>query len=178
MKKILIDKKNIIPKIKATKMFNLLADNELDYLFTIGNIYEYDINEIIIKEGEISPYLYIIISGSVTIKIKSNNPGASKDVYICAVGTGDIIGEAAIFTNFKRTANVFANESLRMFIIERDKFFEFIKMFPSSGIKILMVIIHSLLNKLKEVNHELAFEREADLEQKDIDDIINEFMTK
>ena len=178
MKKILIDKNNIIPKIKSTKMFNLLANNELDYLFSIGEIYEYSVNEIIINEGEISPYLYIILSGSVTIKIKSYNSEMPKDVYICSVGTGDIIGEAAIFTNVKRTANVIANESLRMFIIERDKFFEFIKTFPGSGIKILMVIIHSLLNKLKEINHELAFEREADLEQKDIDDIINEFMTK
>ena len=178
MKEIKIDKKDIVPKIKSTKMFNLLADNELDYLFSIGRIFEYNVNEIIINEGEISPFLYIILSGSVTIKIKIDNPESSKDVYICSIGTGDVIGEAAIFTNFKRTANVNANENLKLFIIEREKFFDFIKTFPNSGIKILMVIIHSLLNKLKEVNHELAFEREAHLEQTDIDSIINEFMTK
>ena len=156
----------------------LLTGNELDYLFSIGEIYQYDVNEIIINEGEISPYLYVILSGSVTIRIKTGNNDSAKNVYICSIGSGDVIGEAAIFTNFKRTANVIANESLKLFIIEREKFFEFIKTFPSSGIKILMVIIYSLLNKLKEVNHELAFEREVDLEQKDIDDIINEFMTK
>ena len=63
-----------------------------------------------------------------------------------------------------------------MFLIDREKFFEFIKSFPSAGIKILMIIIHSLLNKLKDVNHELAFEREAHLEQKDIDQIIDSFL--
>jgi CRP/FNR family transcriptional regulator, cyclic AMP receptor protein len=178
MKRIIIEKKDIVPKIKSTKMFNLLADDELDYLFSIGEIYEYNINEIIINEGEISPYLYIILSGSVTIRIKTGNGENLKDVYICSIGTGDVIGEAAIFTNFKRTANVIANENLKLFIIEREKFFDFIKTFPSSGIKILMVIIHSLLNKLKEVNHELAFEREVDLDQNDIDSIINDFIKK
>jgi CRP/FNR family transcriptional regulator, cyclic AMP receptor protein len=178
MRNILIDKKTIIPKLKSTRMFNFLSDSELEYLFTIGEIFEFVNKEIIINEGEISPYLYIILSGSVTIEIKKKNQAASKGVYICSIGTGDVIGEAAIFTNFKRTANAIANENLKMFKIERDKFFEFIKTFPGAGIKILMVIIHSLLNKLREVNHELAFEREAHLEQKDIDEIINSFLKK
>lgn len=178
MIKIKIDKNNIIPKIKSTKIFNFLSDDELDYLLAISNIYEYHHKEIVINEGDISSYLYIIISGSVSIEIKTQNKDNSKGIYICSIGEGDIIGEAAIFTNFKRTANVIADDELKMFIIEREKFFDFIKTYPGSGIKILMVIIHSLLNKLKEVNHELAFEREAHLDQEDIDEIINDFLKK
>ena len=178
MNKIKIDKNKIFPKIKSTKIFSFLSDDELDYILTISDIYEYNPKEKIINEGDISSYLYIIISGSVSIEIKTQNKENSKGVYICSIGEGDIIGEAAIFTNFKRTANVIADDELKMFIIERENFFNFIKTYPGSGIKILMVIIHSLLNKLKEVNHELAFEREAHLDQTDIDEIINDFLKK
>ncbi len=178
MNKIKIDKNKIFPIIKSTKIFSFLSDDELDYLLTISDIYEYSHKEKIINEGDISSYLYIIISGSVSIEIKAQSKDSSKGVYICSIGEGDIIGEAAIFTNFKRTANVIADDGLKMFIIEREKFFDFIKTYPGAGIKILMVIIHSLLNKLKDVNHELAFEREAHLDQTDIDEIINDFLKK
>jgi len=54
--------------------------------------------------------------------------------------------------------------------------FKFIKDYPRSGNKILMLIIYSLLKKLKEVNQELAYERKSDADQDDIDSIIQNFM--
>jgi hypothetical protein len=49
---------------------------------------------------------------------------------------------------------------------------KFIRTSPAAGNKILMVIIHGLLRKLKMVNHELAFERKSDMDQDDIDQLV------
>jgi hypothetical protein len=38
-----------------------------------------------------------------------------------------------------------------------------------------MVVIYSLLNKLRDANQELAFERRVDVGQADVDSIVSEF---
>ena len=120
--------------------------------------------------------MYIIIDGAVSIIIKQQlDDKTIKDVYISTIGEGDIIGEAAIFLNVKRTAHAISMMKLVVLKLERKELIEFINNHPSAGIKILMLIIFSLLNKLKDVNHELAFERKATFDQKDIDGLMNEF---
>ena len=142
----------------------------------MGKIIEYEKDEIIINENEIDPNMYIIIKGAVSIFIKQKcDDDTIKDVYISTISQGDIIGEAAIFLNAKRTAHVVSLLKLTVLKLERKEFYKFINNRPSAGIKILMLIIFSLLNKLKNVNQELAFERKATFDQKDIDKLMNEF---
>lgn len=49
----------------------------------------------------------------------------------------------------------------------------FVKKNPIASNKIFMIMIYSLLQKLKEANRELAYERKSDYNQADIDDLIN-----
>ncbi len=177
MKIIEADRDSFLQKLRSTKIFNMLKDDELNDILSAGEIAEYDEGEVLIKEGEINPEMYIILKGAVSIIIKQPcDENTVKDVYICTIGEGDIIGEAAIFSNVKRTAHAVAQMNLTALKIERKQFIEFINNHPSAGIKILMLIIFSLLNKLKEVNHELAFERKAAIVQEDIDSLMNEFL--
>ncbi|MCK4798374.1 MAG: cyclic nucleotide-binding domain-containing protein [Spirochaetes bacterium] len=175
MKEIEIDKKLLLSKLKISKIFKLLTDNELDDLLSISEVLEFDKHEEIIKEGEISPFLYVILTGSVNVIVKQNHENNLKDVYICTIGEGDVFGEAAIFLNVKRTAYVISNDTLQSIRIKRQNLIDFIKKHPSAGIKILMVIIYSLLHKLRGINQELAFERQAYVAQDDIDNLINDF---
>jgi hypothetical protein len=62
-----------------------------------------------------------------------------------------------------------------LFRLTRQELIRFIKKYPTTGNKILMVVIYSLLNKLREANQELAFERRVDVGQADVDSIVNEF---
>lgn len=161
----------------SLKIFKLFNAEELKYLLSISEILEYSEKELIIEEGEISPFIYIIAGGTVSVKIKQKDfDGNESDVFISTIGKGDVIGEAAIFANVKRTANIVSNETVQLIRIQRDIFISFIKRFPNAGIKLLMFVIYSLLNKLREVNHELAFERKAYVEQEDIDKVIKDFI--
>ena len=53
---------------------------------------------------------------------------------------------------------------------------KFINKHQGAGNKILMLIIYSLLRKLRDANQEIAFERKSDVTQEDIDSIIEDFV--
>ena len=72
----------------------------------------------------------------------------------------------------KRTADVIAAEDTVLLRIQRPEMMEFIRDYPRAGNKILMLIIYSLLRKLRAANQELAFERRADIHQDDVDALV------
>lgn len=175
MKEVQIESKELLTLFKAIKMLKYLTAEELNAFIALSDILEYSKDEKIISEGEISSYLYNVLEGSIRVVVQQQDEGKIKDIYIGTIGEGEIFGEAAILLNMKRTADVLSNDSIKVARIERSKFFSFIKKYPLAGIKILMYINYSLLNKLKEVNHELAFERKAYVDQQDIDNFVNNF---
>ncbi|HBD92616.1 MAG: hypothetical protein A2015_15850 [Spirochaetes bacterium GWF1_31_7] len=168
---------DISSKLKRIKMLELLSPEEIEEIAKVIEIVEYNSNEVIVAEGEISSYLYAVLDGSVRVTVKqTDEEGVIKDVYICTIGKSETFGEAAVFMNVERTADVFANDPVITMRIDRENLIRFIKSHPGAGIKILMIIIFSLLNKLKEANRELAFERKTVLAQNDIDALISDLM--
>ena len=129
--------------------------------------------EKIIEEGAESTTFYTVLDGAVNISVSERT---GKDVFICMLGEGDFFGEAALFLNTKRTAHATATEGTRILSIERDSFMAFLKEHPGAGIKLLMLIIYSLLAKLREANQELAFERKASISQSDVDNILSSYL--
>jgi len=80
-----------------------------------------------------------------------------------------------MFVNFKRTASIIAFDNVEILRIDRNAFIEFVKKYPSSGIKMLMIIIHTLLTKLRIANQELSYERTTHIEQGEIDQFIEDY---
>ena len=158
-----------ISKMKKAIIFHYLDDSLLREILEISSILKCNKNHRIISEGEISPYFFVVIEGSVNVFVKE---AGGKEVFVCAIGEGDVFGEAGIFIKAKRTANVVGNENTTLLRIHRKDLIEFIKKEPSTGIKLLMIIIYGLLKKLRDANQELAFERKSNLNQEDIDDIV------
>jgi CRP/FNR family transcriptional regulator, cyclic AMP receptor protein len=173
MNEVNINVNDLSSKLKDVTFFKYLKDEELKDFIKSSQLFEYNNNEKIIIEGEISSYLYILISGVVNVTV--NQKGA--DIYITTLGEGSVVGEAAIFVNFKRTASIGAFKNVEILRIERTDFIEFIKRNPSSGIKMLMVIIHTLLTKLNMANQELSFERTTHVDQGEIDKFIESYFT-
>ena len=95
-----------------------------------------------------------------------------KEVFICAIGAGDLFGEAGIFINMKRTAHVHAAEPTTIARISRKALLGFVHDDPPNGVKLLMLIIYNLLRKLRGANQEIAYERKSDIDQDDIDAIV------
>ena len=154
-----------LEKVLAFKFLDAL---ERDWILEHSEIIKADDGESIIEEGEVSPYLYAVLEGSANVLVHRDE----KEIYICMIGAGEIVGEAGLFMNVKRTANVVACGETIVLRLKRDAFLEFLTRQPRGGSRMLLVIIYGLLKKLRDANQELAFERNADSGQDDIDDMV------
>jgi len=167
------EKEAYFEKIKDIYVFKYLSKDDQKKILEISSFIRYDPEEKIINEGDIKPFFYAVIRGTVNVLVKEKD---GKEVFICAIGQGEIFGEAGIFLNVKRSANVITTEESVIMRIQRKQLLNFIRDYPAAGIKILMLIIYSLLSKLREANQEIAFERKADVNQDDIDALVQDFM--
>jgi len=145
-----------------------------DFQFFIGSseLLKYEDGELIVKQGAVDQSFYAVVAGSVQVMVEETS---GKDVYIATIGAGEVFGEAGIFLKVPRTANVLSLDDSIILRITREAVMKFIRQHPVSGNKFLMVIVHSLLKKLKEANQELAYERQCDVDQGDIDSILKDF---
>ena len=159
--------------IRDILLFKFLSEREVEDLLRMCEIQVFEEGERIVQQGEVEQAFYGVISGSVEVAV---GEGRRKNVYICTIGSGEVFGEAGMFMKVKRTANVNSLASTALLHITRSNFMQFIKKYPTTGNKILMVTVYSLLKKLREANQELAFERQFDIEQDDVDSIVDEFL--
>ena len=159
--------------VRKIIIFRYLEDVELDDILASGDILEYDGDEPIVNEGEFDQSIFGVLGGTVSVSVKEND---GNDVFICALGEGEIFGEAGFFLKIKRTASVLAKDTAIVFRLERKALMKHIRNFPTAGNKILLITIYGLLRKLRGANQELAYERKADMNQSDIDDIIDSLL--
>lgn len=172
--KLITDKSQWRDAIQKILVFRYLEDAELDDLLLSGDILEYDEDEPIINEGHFDQNVFGVLSGTVCVSVKEND---GKDVFICALGEGEIFGEAGFFLKIKRTASVISKDKAIVFRLERKALMKHIRTFPTAGNKILLITIYGLLRKLRGANQELAYERKGDMNQTDIDDILDSLLT-
>ena len=166
------NKDTIVKYLQKNTVLRSIKSEEISLFLDTGGIHFYNENEQILTENDPGSTIYFVINGN--IDVTKNEDG--KDVYICSLGTGEFFGEAGLFKSMKRTATIRASGESSILKIDRESFVSYIKTNPSSGIKILMLIIYSLLKKLKTLNQELAYERKLDIGQDDIDALINSLL--
>jgi CRP-like cAMP-binding protein len=161
-----------IPKVKSIMIFRVLSDEEIATLISVGCLVEYDAGEPIVHEHIKENALFGIVSGTVSVTVRQND----KDVFVCSLGAGDVFGEAAVFMNVERTATVVSSDEVILFRLTREQLLSFVKLHSVAGNRMFLVIIYSLLRKLRSANQELAFERRDDSDQDDIDALVESFM--
>ncbi len=161
-----------VSNMKGVVTFKYFSEEAIRDLLSKSEIMSYREGDTIIREGEKSPYFFAVLEGTVNVTVHDG----AKEVFISAIGKGDVFGEAGIFLSVKRTANVASAAQTTLVRIHRDSLLRFIQERPSEGVKFLMIIIYSLLKKLRDANQELAFERKSDVQQDDIDSLVRSIM--
>ena len=172
MNQVALDLDSIVPVIKKTSLFRHLPDADLERVLGLFTAFEYGPGETILTQGTVSDELYVVIDQSVAVEVDQGD----RNVYITTLGPGEMFGEAGIFLNVARTANVVAHDGALLIRIDRATFLGEIKGHPSEGVKILFMMIYTLLRKLKEANRELAYERREDGCQDEVDALIGSLL--
>jgi CRP/FNR family transcriptional regulator, cyclic AMP receptor protein len=162
------DKAGLVAPVRGIVTFRFLGDEEVVDLLEHCDALELEEGEVVVEEGEVSPYFFGIAMGTVSVSVA----GEGRQVYVNSLGAGDVFGEAGIFMSVPRTATVTAKERAVILRVHRSELAGFLKRHPEAGNKILLVIIFGLLRKLKLADQELAYERKADMGQEDVDAMV------
>ena len=174
MKEITFTPADVLPALRTSRLGRNLSSDELSTLFQFCSLYRYNPGEAIISEGEANHDMYVVVKNSVIVEITAESTGSK--AYVDTLSEGEIIGEAALFVNAKRTAHVRAADEADLLRLSRQEFFRLLGANTKIGIKLLFMIIYSLLGRLRAANEELAFERRLDSGQDDIDDLVAQML--
>jgi CRP-like cAMP-binding protein len=136
--------------VSAAKIFKNFSEQEKKTLIKWWDLMEFKKDDKILEKGKVRPYMYVLLSG----KLEANVISTLEKRYKVAIEPGDSFGETGLFTNYPRMASVVSLESGFMLQIERKMFAHFMKENPATANKIMVVIIYSLINRLRNISHE------------------------
>lgn len=100
-------------------------------------------NKVVMKEGEVGAFMYVVLEGRITVTIKKR--------LVEKIGPGGVLGEMALVDQSPRIATATADEDASLLAINRKDFLALIKTKPDFSLQLLK----SLAERLKQMNTQL-----------------------
>lgn len=137
---------SINDKVKDLPVFKHFTDKEKKQLAHIGmSILNFEKGELIIKEGDPSTTLYMLVEGSCLITKTRDGT----NIRLSKLQAGELFGEMAWISQKPRQSNVVANEKSTVLKMD-DTFFSNIN--PEMSNKIKDFLIELLIHRLDHMN--------------------------
>lgn len=110
-----------------------------------GSIRELPGNYYIVKEGDKSNHIYLLLSGAVDVLKKDHN---NSEFVITSLDQGSIFGEMSIFMNSKRTASIRTQTKVTLVQFSNQQFIDAL----SSSAILMFHLLESFSEKIKNDN--------------------------
>ncbi len=139
--------------LDATRWANDFAWAEIESLAAHLRVEGRRKGEVVCKEGDAQPSLFVIAKGSVSI-LKQDAGEQSK--LIAKLGPGQTIGEMALLDGQPRSATVAAAEDLVLLVLHRTELDRLVEEKPRLGVKLLWKLARLLSQRLRQTSGNLA----------------------
>ena len=123
--------------LSRLELFHDLAQGEIRALAQHCRHQFYGHEELIVRQGEESSEMYVIVRGKVRIEADT---GAHTPQVITTLGRGDFFGEMSMLTGEARAANVVATEETEVLALSREMFAPVIEANPDLADRISLVL--------------------------------------
>ena len=132
----------------ASKMalFRGLAPEDVAKIFARGMTMQVSKGEVIFKKGTTGSQMYVVLGGKVAI--------FDGQKQIASLSVGDMFGEMALISSEPRSATAVAEEASHLYVLNETTFQRL--MTKRVAIRILLNVIGTLSQRLREVNKRLA----------------------
>jgi CRP-like cAMP-binding protein len=107
--------------------------------------------ELIIKKGDLSDAMFLVLSGEVRARLKVGG----HDNSLGKIGAGELFGEVAMLSRTARSADVVGEAPTRLLRLSSEAFQRLIEEDSALAARILFNISHSLATRLAERNIDL-----------------------
>jgi CRP/FNR family cyclic AMP-dependent transcriptional regulator len=149
---VITDKQNfeLIDKIKNLNVFNRFEEDQIEEFINVCALKKFTQGEIIINEGSVDNWIYILISGSVKILKGNQTFGIFKRV-------GEVFGEMRVIVDSPRSASIIADAETTCLAIDFSKFkTDFKKAQPVILTILYRMFAEILAVRLRKTTEELA----------------------
>lgn len=171
MTRIEMTKDIFLQEVKQTAIFSCIDDSDIFEIADFSDILSYEQGDNIIAEGKENNGFYVLLSGKLEI-VKT---GKWDNIRLATLHHNVSFGESSLFKNENATASVNALEASTVLFISKDQFKTYINTHPKAGNVVLTYIVFSLLQKLKNTNEELVYERNIEFSPEDLASMMNMF---
>ena len=166
---------NRISYLQSSETFKGLNGRDLFDLADLLEEENFNAGETIVKDGAEANDFYFLAQGQVKVTTPNEKPDGP-DIFITMISSPEIFGEASIFEEEKRTANVVAESNVTTLKFDRLDFLAFLNSHSDAALVILMDMVRRLIRRIGDTNRELAFERKDFVDQSSVDDLINQLL--
>ena len=129
-----VNKANLLEK---SAIFKPLSDNEMAELFALSVYYSLEAGEFVYHEGDTADRLYIIARGKIKI-MKYSSEG--NEFIISFLGTGELFGISASFTNKPYSYSAIAVEESDVLEIRKEDFLHLIESHSQIGLDVIKIM--------------------------------------
>lgn len=133
--------------LKNIPLFAKIEPSKLKLLAFTSERLVYADGQVLFNQGDSGDAAYIIIGGTASVLIKTENGM----VEVAQLSKGDVVGEIAILCDVPRTATVQAKEALTTLKINKEAFFRLVTDFPLIAVEIM----RELAARLEQTNVQL-----------------------
>jgi CRP/FNR family cyclic AMP-dependent transcriptional regulator len=134
--------------LKAVPLFSSLTDAQLGQLLTCVQHRSYPRNAFILRAGEETDALYIILSGRVKVLIPDEE---GHEVILSVMGSHEFFGEMGLLDDLSRSASVETLESCETLRLSKAGFTSLLK----DNFELAMAIIRNLVRRLREADRKI-----------------------
>ena len=135
--------------LKTVPIFSLFSDHELAALFPAVQHRSYPRHAFMLRAGEHSDALYIILSGRAKVVI---DDGEGREVTLSTIGASEFFGEMSLIDDKPRSASVEALEPCEVLYISKAAFMACLK----DNFDAAMLILKSVVGRLREADRKIA----------------------
>ena len=134
--------------LKTVRLFSTLSDDQLRMLQSCLQLRSYARNTLIMRAGEETDALYIILSGRVKVLIPDDE---GHEVILAFMGPNEFFGEMGLLDDQPRSASVATVEACEMLRFSKTGFVACLK----DNFDLAMIIIHNLVKRLRDADRSI-----------------------
>jgi CRP/FNR family cyclic AMP-dependent transcriptional regulator len=135
--------------LKTVPLFSLFSDHELATLFPAIQHRSYPRHSFMLRAGEKTDALYIILSGKAKVVI---DDGDGREVTLTTIGPSEFFGEMSLIDEKPRSASVEALEPCEILYISKPAFMACLK----DNFDAAMLILRNVVGRLREADRKIA----------------------
>jgi CRP-like cAMP-binding protein len=140
-----------LDELRAFERFAPYSNEDLTLLLTFCELVLAEQDELIIRKGDLSDSMFLVLSGQVRARLRVGG----QDTSLGTMGPGELFGEVAMLSQTARSADVVADAPTRLLRLTSEHFQELMSNHSGLAARMLYNMARQLATRMSQRNQEL-----------------------